>query len=194
MINYIIPQYCHSHLYGWWSDLFTNDELDWLQAEAKTAHRPGLIGSEKSEVSDTSYRSTKIVGLECTKDNMWVYNKIAYVVSRLNATLFRLELTGFGEQIELCNYSSLESGKYDWHLDFNTKGISRKMSLVCQLSNPGEYEGGKLQLKISEEEQIIEKKRGLITVFPSYILHRVTPVTSGTRQSLVCWITSPNFR
>jgi PKHD-type hydroxylase len=65
---------------------------------------------------------------------------------------------------------------------------------VLQLSDPDEYEGGNLEILSSREPTVIEKKKGLVSVFPSYILHRVTPVTSGVRKTLVVWTTGPKFR
>jgi PKHD-type hydroxylase len=66
--------------------------------------------------------------------------------------------------------------------------------MVVQLSDPREYEGGELQILNRKEPTSMEKKRGLITVFPAWTLHQVTPVTKGTRQTLVAWISGPEFK
>jgi PKHD-type hydroxylase len=63
-----------------------------------------------------------------------------------------------------------------------------------QLADPSEYEGGNLQVMTSGQPQTVRKQRGLIAVFPSYVLHQVTPVTQGSRQSLVAWVSGPAFR
>ena len=82
-----------------------------------------------------------------------------------------------------------------WHQDYGGPlSISRKLSLVVQLSDPFEYEGGNLQIKTGQEEQNVRKQRGLIVAFPSYVLHQVTPVTTGSRQSLVAWVSGPAFK
>jgi PKHD-type hydroxylase len=65
---------------------------------------------------------------------------------------------------------------------------------VLQLSDPSQYEGGNLQVMTGGEPTNVSKQRGLIAVFPAYTLHQVTPVTQGTRQSLVAWISGPPFR
>lgn len=86
-------------------------------------------------------------------------------------------------------------GHYDWHLDRGGLGIApRKLSAVIQLSDPNEYEGGDLQLYVGSEPTNIKKQKGLVVVFPSFVLHRVTPVTGGTRRSLVAWLSGPKFR
>ena len=68
---------------------------------------------------------------------------------------------------------------------------SRKLTMVIQLSDPSEYEGG--QLELFEDIQI-PKQKGLVAMFPSFgNYHRVTPVLSGTRKVLVAWIWGPPF-
>ena len=87
---------------------------------------------------------------------------------------------------------SEDEGYYDWHVDMGPGKANRKLSLVCQLSDPSEYEGGELQIHTGQIHTV-EKKKGLVVIFPSYLLHCVTPVTSGKRQTLVLWIEGPPF-
>jgi PKHD-type hydroxylase len=62
------------------------------------------------------------------------------------------------------------------------------------LSDPEEYEGGELLLKTSAFPIKTLNKKGTIIFFPSYVLHEVTPVTKGTRKTLVGWVLGPNFK
>ena len=63
------------------------------------------------------------------------------------------------------------------------------------LSDPSEFEGGELQVKTcSDQISTLETKKGRAWFFPSYTLHRVTPVTKGVRRSLVLWSGGPEFR
>ncbi len=174
--------------YGWWENAFTSEELDVLQEKALNAQDDGLAGgSFKNEI-----RRSKVGWLNNSPDSQWVYERLSHVVSSLNSELYMFSLSGFGEPIQLTNYGSEDRGKYGWHQDFNAV-ISRKLSLVMQLTDKEDYEGGNLELLNSPEPTCIEKKRGLITLFPSWQLHQVTPVTKGSRQSLVCWITGRPF-
>jgi PKHD-type hydroxylase len=66
--------------------------------------------------------------------------------------------------------------------------------MVLQLTDPSQYEGGNLQIVTGGDPLTVRKQRGLVAVFPSYVLHQVTPVTKGSRQSLVAWITGPQFK
>ena len=70
----------------------------------------------------------------------------------------------------------------------------RKLSIIVQLSDEDEYEGGDINLKIGSRDLDLPKKKGGVIVFPSFILHRVLPVTKGSRKSLVSWISGPNYR
>ena len=92
---------------------------------------------------------------------------------------------------------------YGWHIDtkppkpspnknFNNK--IRKLSLTLQLTDPSQYEGGNFQFKWLEDDAKIKtttvngaRDLGTIIIFPSFLFHRVTPITKGTRQSLVNW-------
>ena len=73
------------------------------------------------------------------------------------------------------------------------EGLQRKVSFSVGLSEDY-YEGGDLELMISRDLQHSFKlSRGDIVAFPSFVLHRVTPVTSGLRNALVGWGLGPNF-
>jgi hypothetical protein len=92
---------------------------------------------------------------------------------------------------------------YKWHTDQgpkllttrnkNIKGKQRKLSLTLQLTEPSEYEGGDFQFKWFDGKKMKTdtpknaKELGTIIIFPSFTPHQVTPITKGTRQSLVNW-------
>ena len=69
----------------------------------------------------------------------------------------------------------------------------RKLSIIIQLSDPTTYEGGDFQFKELEQPQGF-RDQGSILVFPSYNVHRITEVTGGTRNSIVCWMEGPRWR
>lgn len=173
----------------WWEGAFTETELDWLQAQAKNATQTaGVSGGVNKNV-----RRSQVSWMPNTPETRWVYEKLADVVSKINAEYFQFDLTGFGEQLQLTNYDQSENGMYGWHQD-RGHGVSRKLSVAMQLTDPAEYEGGNLQVLTSATPMTVRKQRGLIAFFPSYTVHQVTPVTQGSRQSLVTWITGPSFK
>ena len=66
--------------------------------------------------------------------------------------------------------------------------------MTVQLSRPEDYEGGDLELFFGSEPYRVQKSRGTVIAFPSFALHRVTPVTRGTRWSLFAWICGARWR
>lgn len=179
--------------FAWWEGAFTEQELDWLQAKAQAAEQNAQVGGGVGGVVDKQVRRSQVSWINNNADTNWVFEKLAAVASKLNAEHFRFDLAGFGEPLQLTNYDQSENGVYHWHQDYNAK-VSRKLSLVLQLTDPAEYEGGNLQVLTAGNPVNVRKQRGLIAAFPSFILHQVTPVTQGNRQSLVAWVSGSPFR
>lgn len=193
-MHYLLTPYARKiEPYAWWEGAFSEQELNWLQDKARRADQHGLVGSNIGSVVDAGVRRSQVSWLGNTPETTWVFEKLAYVASKLNAEHFGFDLTGFGEQLQLTNYNQTDNGMYGWHQDYGS-GISRKLSLVLQLADPSEYEGGNLQIMTSGDPQNVRKQRGFIAAFPSYVLHQVTPVTQGSRQSLVAWVSGPTFK
>lgn len=179
--------------YAWWEGAFTEEQLDLLQQKAKNASSPAIVGSANGGVENKNIRRSSLDWVTKTPETAWVFEALGDIASALNAQWFRFDLSGFGEALQLTNYDQSEHGMYGWHQDYNAK-ISRKLSLVLQLTDPAEYEGGNLQVWTGGEPHTVRKQRGLIVAFPSYVLHQVTPVVKGSRQSLVAWVSGPAFR
>ena len=100
-------------------------------------------------------------------------------------------------EIQFTEYHATENGKYDWHHDVDWNGndsLDRKLSLTVQLSDPEDYDGGDFEFAEVEPLPDFAKQKGTVMVFPSYLSHRVTPVTRGVRRSLVAWFFGPRWR
>jgi PKHD-type hydroxylase len=105
-----------------------------------------------------------------------------------------------------------EGGNYHWHKDeFDQpfgeespeiwRGLARKITVIVNLTDPSEYQGGQLRMKntygdvVSAPEDFERmRQKGSVIVFPSYTPHAVEPVTRGTRHSLVTWVLGRPFR
>ena len=96
------------------------------------------------------------------------------------------------EKTQIAKYS--ETHFYSSHMDCYLKEdlvSQRKISASLLLSKEDEYEGGDL---IILNETVKTKKQGSIIVFPSFMMHQVTPVTRGVRYSAVCWMAGPKWK
>jgi PKHD-type hydroxylase len=193
MQHVLTPYVSQFEPFAWWENAFTDQELNWLQLIAKQSTERAQVGGNPTEDQLQKIRRSHISWINKNNETAWVFEKLGNIASKLNAQYFRFDLTGFGENLQLTNYDQSENGMYGWHVDYGLE-ISRKLSLVLQLTDPSEYEGGNLEILATGQRIAVKKQRGLIAAFPSYVLHQVTPVTSGSRQSLVAWITGPAFK
>ena len=193
MQHMLTPYATNIEPFVWWEGGFTEQELDWLQERAIKAVERAQVGGNPTGDDLAKIRRSQVSWLNKDQDTAWVFQKLGHIASSLNAQYYRFDLTGFGEPIQLTNYDQSEQGMYGWHQDYNAK-VSRKLSLVLQLTDPSQYEGGNLQVMTGGEPQTVRKQRGLVAAFPSYVLHQVTPVTNGNRQSLVAWVSGPAFK
>jgi|TARA_R110000823_G_scaffold55949_1_gene136361 PKHD-type hydroxylase len=180
--------------FAWWDDGFTDEQLDWLQQKAREATQEAQVGGGNGGEVNDKVRRSELNWLHKDPECAWVFEQLAHVAASLNAAHFGFDLTGFGEALQLTNYHEARQGNYIWHQDFGAANVSRKLSMVLQLSDPNDYEGGELQILTSGQPTGMQKKRGLITVFPAWTLHQVTPVVRGTRQTLVTWVSGPAFK
>jgi PKHD-type hydroxylase len=199
MSNYIFaptPMF-HRESFATWNNVFSDEELVLLD---KMATDRGLgqatVGDNEGE-NDPTVRISNVAWIDLREDSRWLYDRLSYVANQLNGQFFQFDLYGFNEDMQYTVYDGEKQGHYTWHLDDsgkNTQRGPRKLSLVIQLSDPSEYEGGELQLKVGPDPTVVDKAKGLVAAFPSYTLHRATPVTKGIRKTLVVWITGPAFR
>ena len=136
----------------------------------------------------------------------WVYKEIHPYIHQAN------ENAGWNFDwnfSEACQFTKYKKGQfYDWHCDSWDKpyqkedgndlyhGKIRKLSVTVTLSDPKKYKGGELEFDFRNLDP--DKKpnlrtcteilpKGSLVVFPSFVWHRVKPVTKGERNSLVIW-------
>lgn len=160
----------------------------------------GLEGAEGESTSDESLRRSRTAWIPYDESTEWIYRKLASVAERANRR-YRFELTGFEEDLQFTTYDR-PGAFYTWHQDgLDATVANRKLSLVVQLSDPSTYEGGELQVFATAEHGPADlggsdpaAARGTVVVFPSFELHRVCPLRSGIRHSLVSWVSGPPFR
>jgi PKHD-type hydroxylase len=181
-----------------WKGAFTPDQvkraIDLLEKLPKSH---GTTFESGSSEPSGKVRRSQVAWQRPTPESAWLFDKLAYIVSDMNAKFFRLDLEGFFEPFQYTVYQASPDGKpahYTWHMDRGANITPRKLSLVVQLSAPEDYTGGDLELFYSDPVTVVPRALGDISAFPSYVMHRVTPVTAGLRRSLVVWVGGPGFR
>ena len=119
-------------------------------------------------------------------------------VNKLNGSCFNVDITQAIDQIQFTEYDAQYKGRYDWHHDIdwgNDKNYDRKLSIVVQLSDGDDYEGCNFEFSEVQSPPAEQfRQQGSVLVFPSYLTHRVTEITKGTRRSLVAWVRGPRWR
>jgi PKHD-type hydroxylase len=175
--------------YAYINEIFTPEECDIIVTMCKNNFKMSA-GTVLSEIG--SYRESNIAFCPPTTELSWVYQRITSGVNLLNKDYFNFDLWGFAEGLQFTEYVA-PAGKYDAHTDKTLMGAVRKLSIVLQLSDENSYEGGDLEIIEGKDPQKLLRTQGTMLAFPSYVLHRVTPVTNGTRHSMVGWITGKPF-
>ena len=138
-------------------------------------------------------RSSNVVWM----DPVWIYRELHPLVHEANANAGWNFQWDFSESCQFTKYVGSKKQHYDWHTDSgprkNENGKIRKLSMTVALVDGTEYEGGDFEVNLNDPQKeaihVIKpaKLKGSVTIFPSFVWHRVTPVTSGTRYSLVNW-------
>jgi PKHD-type hydroxylase len=148
-------------------------------------------------VVNPAFRSADVVGIPLSPETAWIFGRAAAAAVVVNQQFWGFDLAGITQpSLQLVRYRVGQH--HAWHRD-GCDGVfcTRKLSITVQLCGSAEFEGGELQFFDREEPtrippaQLVE---GTIIVFPSYLLHRVTPVTRGERVALVVWIEGPPYR
>jgi len=169
----------------------SEQEMDRLVAEHLPLLAEGKLGPGNM---NPDIRRSQVVMLGAESKYDWLYDRIWAAAQECNRQFFCVDLAGVEANLQLGRYDSSDRGFYDWHTDFAGIRPLRKLSVSIQLSRAEDYEGGDLELLYGSRPQPMDKTRGAFIVFPSFLLHRVTPVTRGTRWSLVAWILGDRWR
>lgn len=180
--------------YYYFTDVFTEQEIEKIIEIGES--QPKIKGTTVAddvtqEVSD--YRVSDISWLGNNPTTSWLFDRIADLAIKANSEMWNFDIWDFQDDLQYTSYYG-NGGHYDWHADLGVGISNRKLSVVLQLSNPEDYEGGELQMNTGGNIINVPKQKGLICFFPSFVLHRVTPLSSGLRRSLVTWLCGANLR
>ncbi len=169
---------------------FNQEELGWID------NLQVLYPFQEATVigNNNGIRKSDIKWMHSNDKSFWVYERISQFAKQANDTLWKFNLSSIIDSIQYTVYYE-GGGHYGWHIDIGPGSINhRKISCTIQLSNPDEYEGGDFEIWTGGDFRTIERKQGCAILFPSFLMHRVTPVTKGIRRSLVLWMGGDSYK
>ena len=173
--------------YYWFKKAFSEEEIERIEKISKkyTKESATTFGDNKD------YRKSDIKWLNENDETKWIYERFREAINVANDEQFEFVLNPLlHETLQYTEYDSKKEGHYGWHIDIGEgKFGGRKLSIVLMLND--DYEGGELEIW---EKGFVPKGKGNLFVFPSYLLHRVMPVTKGLRKSLVLWANGPTLK
>lgn len=182
-----------NHLnYYYFTDVFTTEELLKIReiGDNLPKQKAVTIGDEGE---NSQYRLSDVSWMTDNEDTRWIYEKMSNLCKIANKNMWNFDIWGYQDNFQYTVYYG-DGGHYDWHADLGPGISNRKISCVLQLSDPEEYEGGDLQMNPGGNILNVPKGLGVVCFFPSFLLHRVTPLNGGVRKSLVNWFCGANLR
>jgi len=142
-----------------------------------------------SKIFDDRIRQSDIVWV----NDEWIYDLVMpYMLTANEQAGWKYNIVA-AEECQITRYTT--DGFYTWHKDglgshkeVRENGNTRKITVAVALNS--DFEGGELQFHGLTTHTL---EAGSIVVFPSFLDHRVTPVTKGIRYSLIVWFLGPPF-
>ncbi|MGI9478601.1 MAG: 2OG-Fe(II) oxygenase [Hyphomicrobiaceae bacterium] len=175
-------------------DLFSSDECRQIVAIAHAGifHDAALTGSKQSDA--VRLAQTSWINEEGAAS--WIFSRLLEAFAKSNREHFDFKLDHFSERMQVAWYDAESSAFFDWHSDVGMSPLSnrRKLTMVVQLSDAENYLGGELETNSDGNIRAASRCIGSALVLPSFVLHRVRPVTCGNRYSLTLWSHGPAFR
>lgn len=180
-----------AHLPIWYLGETSHEKCDRMIAEmAQLPTNDATMGIDGEEIAH-QHRNTAV---RFTNFDHWFSEEMEVHSATANILCYwDYEITG-REAIQLAEYGPEQH--YNWHVDnfpLAGKPTDRKITVVCLLNDPSEFEGGTFQMRLYSEYDVPLVK-GSMVAFPSILEHRVTPVLSGKRFSATMWLNGPRFK
>ena len=128
--------------------------------------------------------------------NNFIYERIRKLVIETNIKIWNYNLYDFGEPIKFLEYNEKNNSHFKIHNDIGIEQgwqTFRKLTIIVQLTDENTYEGCELMIQNGDKLVNTNKNQGSIIIFPSFMMHQVTPIKKGIRNSLVLWAYGPPF-
>jgi len=202
--------------YCYWENAFTEEEItaicnlmslcpldDACISSSSVKETDSIVSTDTtpSPSLDENVRRSKVSFHSLNDQNSWIFDRLNKVIEQVNSRWYNFDINGY-DQFQYTEYHSSNNGCYGWHSDIflgplpkDSYTETRKLSLSLILNDPDiDFEGGELQFGHESNYEAAQVKKGTIVLFPSFELHRVSPVTRGIRKSLVVWVLGPKWK
>lgn len=182
-----------------WKGVFSPEVCQRIIDQAvKLPAADGSVGFGSDNRKDRSFRRSVVRWINGRDPAWeWLHRDVSHYIRWANDNAFGFDLTHLRE-LQFTEYVASDKGHYDWHEDLHWRDMQRmmhrKLSFVLQLTDPASYNGGDLELRHEPPAASDLRTQGTVIVFPAFHPHRVSPLTSGRRYSLVAWHDGPKFR
>lgn len=179
------------HLPIWYLGKIDDEICDRAKSELCEMQMQDASMGIDGEVKISSQRNTDVV---FAPFDFWFSNALEQFAAEANREAGWDYDIPSREAIQFARYGVDQH--YDWHVDFfplSGKDTDRKVTVVCLMNDPAEFEGGEFQIRLYSQ-YTAPLQKGSVIAFPSILEHRVTPVTSGFRYSATMWFHGPRFR
>lgn len=162
---------------------------------------PGLVQRSEAAGPESAIRSCAV----STSIDRTLLAQLSMAVTGFGNLQFGFEVHGMKDNDPTYVMRYATGDHFTWHVD---DGLAepplgtRKLSFSLQLSDPNDYDGGDLEFATysplvdpdAPPPSQVFRQRGALVVFPSFMLHRISPITRGTRYAMVGWVHGPPFR
>jgi PKHD-type hydroxylase len=138
-------------------------------------------------------KSSKVIAVPYKRAKSYIQDFVE-IIKHINTEVFGLDIYNINDN-NLISYNKYDiDSEYGWHNDF-PRGEQYDFKLTALINLSDEiYEGGEFEFFLNGPKRIPEFTPGSIIIFPSFIQHRVLPVTSGKRKSLSVFVRGPSLR
>ena len=170
-----------THSYVTWDNAFTNDEIKTIEEYCVAIGTEAGVtfgGTTKEEYE--KHRVSNVKFHKRNSETSWIFDRLNFVIQAANEQFYNFNLNGYSEfQYTTYDYN----GRYDFHADLaygecrGNGSDMRKLSLTLLLND--DFEGGEFQINLGKEEDAltVPMHKGRVVLFPSFILHRVKPLS-----------------
>jgi len=189
--NVMSNEFPDTFVYWKYDNVINDEQIKKIMDIGEGEWQDAVVTNEENP-TDEKIRKTQIIW----NNEQWLYDLVwPYMTNANTSAGWNLKIDS-AESFQLGRYE--DGGHYDYHVDGSGSkrinapgnnflhGKTRKISMVLWLNE--DFEGGDFEFHPSiVKDGRFTPTKGTLVFFPAWTMHKVYPVTKGTRYSLVTW-------